>query len=102
MKQDFTLVPYPTRIKIKDKNRLRKHWQQNRYPPLKAELYRLQRDIKKYLSTIKQREWNDAVVECNNSDDSLHKMIARAKMKPIIYPPPTWIPSTGLRDKGKS
>ncbi|GFS45819.1 putative RNA-directed DNA polymerase from transposon X-element [Trichonephila inaurata madagascariensis] len=101
MKQDFTLVPYPTRMKFREKNRLRKLWQQNRYPPLKTELNRLQRDIKKDLSNIKQREWDDALVECNNSDDSLHKLIARAKKKPIIYPP-TRVSRTGLRDKGKS
>ncbi|GFV90493.1 probable RNA-directed DNA polymerase from transposon X-element [Trichonephila clavipes] len=51
MKQDFTLVPYATRMKIREKNRLRKLWQQNRYPPLKTELNRLQRDIKKTCST---------------------------------------------------
>ncbi|GFW65473.1 probable RNA-directed DNA polymerase from transposon X-element, partial [Trichonephila clavipes] len=55
MKQDFT-VPYATRMKIREKNRLRKLWQQNRYPPLKTELNRLQRDIKKDLLNIKQRE----------------------------------------------
>ncbi|GFV06057.1 RNA-directed DNA polymerase from mobile element jockey [Trichonephila clavipes] len=54
MKQDFTLVPYATRMKIREKNRLRKLWQQNRYPPLKTELNRLQRDIKKDLLNIKQ------------------------------------------------
>ncbi|GFU99724.1 uncharacterized protein TNCV_1810881 [Trichonephila clavipes] len=88
MKQDFTLVPYPTRMKIRGKNRLRKLWQRNCYPPLKAELNRVQRNIKKDLLNIKQREWDDALVDFNNTDDSLHKLIARAKKKPIIYPPP--------------
>ncbi|GFU84037.1 uncharacterized protein TNCV_1488881 [Trichonephila clavipes] len=69
------------------KNRLRKLWQQNRYPPLKTELNRLQRDIKKDLLNIKQREWDDALVECSHTNDSLHKLIARAKKKPVIYPP---------------
>ncbi|GFT59464.1 nucleic-acid-binding protein from transposon X-element [Trichonephila clavipes] len=87
MKQDFTLVPYATRMKIREKNRLRKLWQQNRYPPLKTELNRLQRDIKKDLLNIKQREWDDALVECSHTNDSLHKLIARAKKKPVIYPP---------------
>ncbi|GFW38662.1 nucleic-acid-binding protein from transposon X-element [Trichonephila clavipes] len=87
MKQDFTLVPYATRMKIRGKNRLRKLWQQNRYPPLKTELNRLQRDIKKDLLNIKQREWDDALVECSHTNDSLHKLIARAKKKPVIYPP---------------
>ncbi|GFY11873.1 probable RNA-directed DNA polymerase from transposon X-element [Trichonephila clavipes] len=53
MKQDFTLVPYPTRIKIRGKNRLRKLWQQTRYPPLRTELNHLQRDIKRDLLNIK-------------------------------------------------
>ncbi|GFX76075.1 RNA-directed DNA polymerase from mobile element jockey [Trichonephila clavipes] len=61
MKQDFTLVPYATRMKIRGKNRLRKLWQQNRYPPLKTELNRLQRDIKKDLLNIKQREFQGLV-----------------------------------------
>ncbi|GFU68212.1 probable RNA-directed DNA polymerase from transposon X-element [Trichonephila clavipes] len=87
MKQDFTLVPYATRMKIREKNRLRKLWQQNRYPPLKTELNRLQRDIKKDLLNIKQREWDDALVECSHTNDSLHKLIARAKKKSAIYPP---------------
>ncbi|GFS64240.1 hypothetical protein TNCV_3945671 [Trichonephila clavipes] len=87
MKQDFTLVPYATRMKIREKNRLRKLWQQNRYPPLKTELNRLQRDIKKDLLNIKQREWDDALVECSHTNDSLHKLIARTKKKPVIYPP---------------
>ncbi|GFT04026.1 uncharacterized protein TNCV_2959951 [Trichonephila clavipes] len=86
MKQDFTLVPYATRMKIREKNRLLKLWQQNRYPPLKTELNRLQRDIKKDLLNIKQREWDDALVECSHTNDSLHKLIARAKKKPFIYP----------------
>ncbi|GFQ84459.1 putative RNA-directed DNA polymerase from transposon X-element [Trichonephila clavata] len=103
MKQDFTLVPYPTRIKIREKNRLRKLWQHTRYPPLKTELNRLQREIKRDLSYIKQREWDDALVECNHSDNSLHKLIARANKKPVTYPPPlTWISRPGLRDEGES
>ncbi|GFX73783.1 hypothetical protein TNCV_4290991 [Trichonephila clavipes] len=73
MKQDFTLVPYTTSMKIREKNRLRKLWQQNRYPPLKAEINRLQRDIQKDLLNIKQLEWDDALVDCNNTNDSLHK-----------------------------
>ncbi|GFR11228.1 putative RNA-directed DNA polymerase from transposon X-element [Trichonephila clavata] len=87
MKQDFTLVPCSTKIKIRGKNHLRKLWQHTRYPPLRTELNRLQRDIKRNLLIIKQREWDDALVECNNSDNSLHKLIARAKKKPITYPP---------------
>ncbi|GFX60015.1 hypothetical protein TNCV_4985261 [Trichonephila clavipes] len=83
MKQDFTLVPYPTRIKIKGK-KPGKLWQQICYPPLRTELNRLQRDIKRDLLNIKWREWDDAHVECNNS---LHKLIARANKKPVTYPP---------------
>ncbi|GFV69358.1 RNA-directed DNA polymerase from mobile element jockey [Trichonephila clavipes] len=33
------------------------------------------------------REWDDALVECSHTNDSLHKLIARAKKKPVIYPP---------------
>ncbi|GFW03456.1 probable RNA-directed DNA polymerase from transposon X-element [Trichonephila clavipes] len=88
MKQDFTLVPYATRMKIRGKNTLRKLWQQNRSPPLKTELNRLQRDIKKDLLNIKQREWDDALVECSHTNNSLHKLIARAKKKTCYLPPP--------------
>ncbi|GFW12218.1 probable RNA-directed DNA polymerase from transposon X-element [Trichonephila clavipes] len=79
MKQDFSLVPYTTRMKIREKNRLRKLWQQNHYPPLKAEINRLQRDIQKDLLNIKLREWDDALIDCNNTNDSLHKLIARRR-----------------------
>ncbi|GFX44726.1 hypothetical protein TNCV_2428101 [Trichonephila clavipes] len=101
MKQDLTLVLLQTRIKIREKNRLRKLWQQNRYPPCKSETNRLQREIKRDLRNIKQREWDDALVESNYSDGSLHKLIVRAKKKPIIYPP-SWFSRFGLRNEGKS
>ncbi|GFS45274.1 putative RNA-directed DNA polymerase from transposon X-element [Trichonephila inaurata madagascariensis] len=32
--QAFIPVPYPTRLKIREKNRLRKRWQETRFPPL--------------------------------------------------------------------
>ncbi|GFW90801.1 probable RNA-directed DNA polymerase from transposon X-element [Trichonephila clavipes] len=46
-----------------------------------------QSNIKKDLLNIKQREWDDALVECSHTNDSLHKLIARTKKKPVIYPP---------------
>ncbi|GFS56197.1 RNA-directed DNA polymerase from mobile element jockey, partial [Trichonephila clavipes] len=79
--------PVPVQNKDKGENRLRKLWQQTRYPPLRTEFNHLQRDIKRDLLNIKRREWDDALVECNNSDNSLLKLIARVNKKPVTYSP---------------
>ncbi|GFR07727.1 RNA-directed DNA polymerase from mobile element jockey [Trichonephila clavata] len=47
-------IPHATRQKIKEKNRLRKLWQRTQYPPIKAEVNRLQRIIQADLKTSKE------------------------------------------------
>ncbi|GFX64663.1 probable RNA-directed DNA polymerase from transposon X-element [Trichonephila clavipes] len=86
-KQAFTLVPLPVRLKIREKNRLRKLWQETRYPPMKAEMNRLTREIKKDIIFIKRREWDAALVESGSSPNNVHKFIARMNRKPVFYPP---------------
>ncbi|GFU87041.1 hypothetical protein TNCV_1586291 [Trichonephila clavipes] len=63
MKQFFIPVPYPTRMKTRENNRLGKLWKETRYPPLKIEMNRLQRDIEKDLININinRREYQGLV-----------------------------------------
>ncbi|GFT65852.1 nucleic-acid-binding protein from transposon X-element [Trichonephila clavipes] len=86
-KQAFTLVPLPIRLKIREKNRLRKFWQETRYPPAKTEMNRLTREIRKEIILIKRRNWDDALVESGGSPNNIHKFIARMNRKPVSYPP---------------
>ncbi|GFW16141.1 hypothetical protein TNCV_3078051 [Trichonephila clavipes] len=101
MKQDFTLVPYATRMKIREKNRLRKLWQQNRYPPLKTELNRLQRDIKKTCSTSNSESGmtpsSNAATRTTRYTNSLPE-----RRRNLLSIPPARIPRPSLRDKRKS
>ncbi|GFY01599.1 RNA-directed DNA polymerase from mobile element jockey [Trichonephila clavipes] len=103
MKQDFTLVPYATRMKItRGKNRLRKLWQQNHYPPLKTELNRLQRDIKKDLLNIKQREWDDAPSSNAATRTTRYTNSLPERRRNLLSIPPARIPRPSLRDKRKA
>ncbi|GFT94193.1 probable RNA-directed DNA polymerase from transposon X-element [Trichonephila clavipes] len=86
-KQAFTLVPLPVRQKIREKNRLRKFWQEIRYPPAKSAMNRLTREIRKDLLRIKRREWDAALVESGSSPNNIHKFIATMNRKPVSYPP---------------
>ncbi|GFQ81487.1 histone H2A [Trichonephila clavata] len=52
-------IPHATRIKIKEKNRLRKLWQITQYPPIKAEVNRLQRSIRTDLKSVKEHITHD-------------------------------------------
>ncbi|GFY31951.1 probable RNA-directed DNA polymerase from transposon X-element [Trichonephila clavipes] len=86
-KQAFTLVPLPIRLKIREKNRLRKFWQDTRYPPAKSAMNRLTREIRKDMLLIKRRNWDAALVESGDSPNDIHKFIARMNRKPVSYPP---------------
>ncbi|GFV77796.1 probable RNA-directed DNA polymerase from transposon X-element [Trichonephila clavipes] len=86
-KQAFTLVPLPIRLKIREKNRLRKLWQKTRYPPMKSQMNRLTREIRKDMLRLKRREWDAALVESDSSPNNVHKFIARMNRKPVSYPP---------------
>ncbi|GFT55657.1 uncharacterized protein TNCV_1059621 [Trichonephila clavipes] len=68
-------------------NRLRKLWQTTRYPPVKAELNKLQREIKRELKGINEHVWDCDLEEANYNIDTLFKIINRKKQKQIIYPP---------------
>ncbi|GFV89569.1 probable RNA-directed DNA polymerase from transposon X-element [Trichonephila clavipes] len=82
-----TSIPWQTRQKITEKNRLRKLWQTTRYPPVKAELNKLQREIKRELKGINEHVWDCDLEEANYNIDTLFKIINRKKQKQIIYPP---------------
>ncbi|GFT55651.1 probable RNA-directed DNA polymerase from transposon X-element [Trichonephila clavipes] len=80
-------IPPQTRQRIKEKNRLRKLWQETRSPPIKAELNRLQREIKKELQCIKDHVWDCDLEEANENTDALFKIMRKRNHKHITYPP---------------
>ncbi|GFQ70442.1 RNA-directed DNA polymerase from mobile element jockey [Trichonephila clavata] len=86
IKHQITFIPLSTRMKIREKNRLRKLWQFCRYPPLKAELNKLQKAIRKELKTHKEHVWDEILSDANIDPNAIHKLIAR-KRKPVIIPP---------------
>ncbi|GFQ63993.1 histone H2A [Trichonephila clavata] len=69
-------IPHATRIKIKEKNRLRKLWQKTQYPPIKAEVNRLQRSIRTDLKSAKEHVWDSLQADVNTATDSIHKLIS--------------------------
>ncbi|GFU08871.1 probable RNA-directed DNA polymerase from transposon X-element [Trichonephila clavipes] len=80
-------IPFETRLKIREKNRLRKLWQRTQYPPLKAEVNRLQRIIRTDLKNSKEHVW-DSLQDANIDTDTLHKLVAGINTNnSIIYPP---------------
>ncbi|GFQ81541.1 putative RNA-directed DNA polymerase from transposon X-element [Trichonephila clavata] len=80
-------VPPAIRLKIKEKNRLRKLYQRTLYPPLKKIINQLQRSIRTDLKKRKEHVWDSLQSEANIDQDLLHKLIADTKKKNIIYPP---------------
>ncbi|GFT26393.1 RNA-directed DNA polymerase from mobile element jockey [Trichonephila clavipes] len=81
-------IPFETRLKIREKNRLRKLWQRIQYPPLKAEINRLQRIIRTDLKNSKEHVWDSLQKDANIDTDTLHKHVARNNTNNnIIYPP---------------
>ncbi|GFX71978.1 probable RNA-directed DNA polymerase from transposon X-element [Trichonephila clavipes] len=86
----FTQYQYPlqTRLKIREKNRLRKLWQRTQYPPFKAEVNRLQRIIRTDLKNSKEHVWDSLQKDANIDTDTLHKLVAGNNTNnSIIYPP---------------
>ncbi|GFW46292.1 RNA-directed DNA polymerase from mobile element jockey [Trichonephila clavipes] len=69
-------IPFETRLKIREKNRLRKLWQRTQYPPLKAEVNRLQRIIRADLKKSKEHVWDSLQKDANIDIDYLHKLVA--------------------------
>ncbi|GFR08711.1 RNA-directed DNA polymerase from mobile element jockey [Trichonephila clavata] len=86
IKHQITFIPLSNRMKIREKNRLRKLWQFCRYPPLKAELNKLQKAIRKELKIHKEHVWDEILSDVNIDPNAIHKLIAR-KRKPVIIPP---------------
>ncbi|GFY56704.1 probable RNA-directed DNA polymerase from transposon X-element [Trichonephila inaurata madagascariensis] len=84
--QAFT-IPSQTRQKIKEKNRLRKIWQETRYPPVKTELNRMQREIKRELQNIKNHAWDCDLEDANDDPNAFYKIMSRKRHRQIIYPP---------------
>ncbi|GFX63094.1 RNA-directed DNA polymerase from mobile element jockey [Trichonephila clavipes] len=84
---NITFIPLHVREKIKEKNRLRKLWQSTGYPPIKHEMNKLQKQIKRDLKLVKQKEWDDILDEANFDPPKLHKIIKKQKAQQITYPP---------------
>ncbi|GFV22168.1 hypothetical protein TNCV_1920281 [Trichonephila clavipes] len=81
-------ISFETRLKIRGKNRLRKLWQRTQYPPLKAEVNRLQRTIRVDMKKSKEHVWFSVQEDANIDVDSLHKLVADNSSKNnILYPP---------------
>ncbi|GFW55901.1 probable RNA-directed DNA polymerase from transposon X-element [Trichonephila clavipes] len=81
-------IPFQTRLKIREKNRLRKLWQRTQYPPLKAEVNRLQRIIRTELKNSKEHVWDSLQKDANIDTDTLHKLVSgNNSNNNIIYPP---------------
>ncbi|GFV23914.1 RNA-directed DNA polymerase from mobile element jockey [Trichonephila clavipes] len=70
-----------------EKNTLRKQWQATRSPPIKQEVNRLQRQIRRDLITLKKQEWDDILSDANSYPDDIHKIIRKKKNSQIHYPP---------------
>ncbi|GFQ96916.1 putative RNA-directed DNA polymerase from transposon X-element [Trichonephila clavata] len=86
IKHQTTFIPHSTRLKIREKNRLRQLWQFYRYPPLRAELNRLKRSIRRDLQATKEHAWDQILSEANSDPNTIHKITARNR-KPAQIPP---------------
>ncbi|GFV17282.1 probable RNA-directed DNA polymerase from transposon X-element, partial [Trichonephila clavipes] len=84
---DITFIPQALRLKITEKNRIRKLWQSTRFPPLKQTLNNLQRQIKHDMKSAKKKAREDLLDEANHNIDRLHNLIKMKKKKQITYPP---------------
>ncbi|GFS47228.1 putative RNA-directed DNA polymerase from transposon X-element [Trichonephila inaurata madagascariensis] len=87
IKHHTTFIPLSTKLKIREKNRLRKLWQFYRYTPLKVEVNRLKRSIHRDLQATKEYAWDQILSEANSDPNAIHKITARNR-KPVQIPPP--------------
>ncbi|GFX52994.1 probable RNA-directed DNA polymerase from transposon X-element [Trichonephila clavipes] len=84
----YIQYPLPNPTQNPRKNRLRKLWQRTQYPPLKAEVNRLQRIIRTELKNSKEHVWDSLQKDANIDTDTLHKLVAgNNSNNNIIYPP---------------
>ncbi|GFR08033.1 RNA-directed DNA polymerase from mobile element jockey, partial [Trichonephila clavata] len=72
----ISCIPSVIRDKIKIKNRLRKDWQDTKYPPpYKTQLNKLQKEIKNELKNFHRAQWDKKLSEASPDDDSLYKIV---------------------------
>ncbi|GFR27912.1 putative RNA-directed DNA polymerase from transposon X-element, partial [Trichonephila clavata] len=82
-----SIIPSQLREKIKQKNRLRKEWQQTKYPPLKTQVNRIQREIKSAINNFHNHIKNTQLKQVNTGDNSLYKLFNKNKNKLSHIPP---------------
>ncbi|GFY03542.1 RNA-directed DNA polymerase from mobile element jockey [Trichonephila clavipes] len=73
----ITTIPKQLREKIKHKNRLRKEWQQTKYPSLKTQINKLQREIKAAIINFKNSTWDKILEQATPEDNSLYSLIKK-------------------------
>ncbi|GFQ81627.1 probable RNA-directed DNA polymerase from transposon X-element [Trichonephila clavata] len=93
-----TYIPLHIRQKIKEKNRLRKRWQNTFNPELKVIVNKLQHEIKKDLLRHKRQTLDRELEWANHDIESLHKIIEKKKKKTGDLPASAGIQRTNLRD----
>lgn len=70
---------------IRDRNFIRRHIA--RYPILKSEFNRLNRDLKKEINLMNQANWNDKLSSLKTEDCSLYALAKSIKRKRVSIPP---------------
>jgi hypothetical protein len=90
------------RIEIRPKNRLRRQWQINRDPALKAEVNRLQQSVTHQLNEWRNDQWSGRLESLDPEDQSLWKMTRRVMRIPNPSPPLVTLGGTALSDPDKA
>ncbi|GFT18896.1 RNA-directed DNA polymerase from mobile element jockey [Nephila pilipes] len=80
-------ISQSTRPKIKEKNRLRKLWQLYRYPPMKTEINRFQKEIKREIFLTKKQAWEHCLETANTEDQSLFQLVKLSNSTHQTLPP---------------
>lgn len=70
---------------IKDRNFVRRHI--SRYPILKAEFNRLNREIKLEIKILNSKNWNEKLSSLKVNDNSLYSFTRSIKRKKVLIPP---------------
>ncbi|GFT83445.1 putative RNA-directed DNA polymerase from transposon X-element [Nephila pilipes] len=83
-----TLLPEPIRNIIRNKNRLRKRWQETRDPNIKKSLYKQTKHINRILTQLKNDKFQNNLKEAKTEDNSLYKMVNSIKKKTHTSLPP--------------
>ncbi|GFU01178.1 hypothetical protein TNCV_5108711 [Trichonephila clavipes] len=89
-------IPSVIREKIKLKNRIRKDWQDTKYPPYKTQLNKLQKEIKKELQNYHNFKWDKLLAEATPDDDSLYKIVKTHSNKNKSFHIPPIVGPMGL------